>query len=571
MFWLKWGIINSLVLALLGGAGFRRAFAMLTARMPIFPLAEIIILPLLPIASAIVLGWVQSEMLRPYLPNLKRWTNLTGIGICFVIVTISLFPRHFLNPRQASHVLVTLFDIEPQGLGHNQYGRIRTSLGMVTIIFSLTLSSFGFTSLHQWTSLRKHVSNGSWWIIGTVLSVISSGLINLLIGGTIGAVIAIVFIQFMQGLILTGLLQQKYNVQKPWLWDQYILIVTSAMVLFTLFVSIILPAPFSPQTRRKPLFSSGTCAQGVIGQLENGRFGITQLMRNRTRGHKDEIEDVMMMPNGQELLTTAKDGTVRLWQWPCLKEKLVIPSRVNRDLIPTNVVNNGRYIITINPKEYAIAVEAATGKPVLEIPGDRIGTLAAAPNGQLIALGEYTAIKVYDTVDGSEQCQFRDHKQTQVTNILFTPNSKRVLSVDNEGALRVWEPTTCSQKAVFRLPSDKVGEISVDPSGHFVAVSIPKQNEIYVWNLATWQTMFVHRQVANSSWLSDIAFAPNGRHLIASGGDILRIWHWSDGKEAYNMPFPGLAKVTVTPNGRQLIVMTDSGEITVLDWEGLIE
>jgi WD40 repeat protein len=384
--------------------------------------------------------------------------------------------------------------------------------------------------------------------------------------------LAVVTADLLQGVVLLGLLQRGLAGNDRW-HNDYKIVGGAALIMGVAVIAfLLLPSPINRTS--SAAFASVGCEASVMGSSGDNGLGIGRLVSVKTGGHKDMIDTLTMLPDGSGLLTASRDGTVRLWQWPCLQEKLVLPTASNfNDSAPVSVTGDGRYLVTKNPRSEIIIVELATGETV-QVAARMIGDVTAvSPDGQYIAASNKDIIHVYNFADGREICQFTAHEEASpITNILFTPDSQRVLSVAYYDGVHVWQPTTCTEELVLERPYYAIDQIVVHPNGQFVAASTSQESQVYVWNLTTGQTMFERQRISDDNWMGNILFAPDGRTLIA-GGDYgtLRIWDWQTGVEIYHNTIPDLSRVAITPDGQQLITMTHNGAVTTLNWEEMIE
>ena len=576
-FWLKWGAVTSLLLFfLIGGASLAVGMIFVMFSLSVEYAVDssalwlwLIVLPVILVGGSFLLGWVQSNMLRHYLPELKGWVAVTVLGMIFFIGFNLLFLESLLGSSEIVDSLNTWLGVSSVGFGRDQYSEVRNFMSTAVSVFRLTLTAFGFMSFWQWLRLHRYVKSAYWWFGGTLLSVFSGNLIGMMIGRAIGAIVTVVCIVFFQGMVLEGLLKRQNQLNEPWFWDRYIIFTSLALGSLALLVLILLSTRFVGQPGAR-LFSSG-CEQSVMADLTYGRSGISQLLSGRTPGHKNTISKVMMIPNGQELLTMAQDGSVRLWEWPCLQEKLVIPIDQYVTYAPIDVTADSRYLVTMNPFSRPIVVEVMTGETVLKMDYAISRSLAVAPNGEYVALPNKSTISVRHLSDGGEQCQFTAHAEGPITHVLFTPDSQRVLSVDFYDGLRVWDPATCSQSLAIPRPYYALEKVVIDPTGQYVAAVTNDQSHLFVWNLTRGDTLFERERISEGFWRGDILFSADGRYLIAAGGnDSLRIWEWQENVERYHYKLNGLAHMTMSPDGSQLIAFTRDGEMTILNWEELV-
>jgi RNA polymerase sigma factor (sigma-70 family) len=180
---------------------------------------------------------------------------------------------------------------------------------------------------------------------------------------------------------------------------------------------------------------------------------------------------------------------------------------------------------------------AAAEKPVLT---DRLGD--PLPPGALARLGT-----------------FRLRHTDSVTSLVFTPDSKTVISGGQDNAVRVFDVTTGKQRRIFPgsgLPRSTFAVLSPDGKRLYTTTD----SIIRGWDMVTGKEV---RPFAREVRAHALALSPNGKLLASAGAPGekgpepgLRLWDLAAGKETRRLePDDHLRAFAFTPNGRAVLTL----------------
>jgi RNA polymerase sigma factor (sigma-70 family) len=160
----------------------------------------------------------------------------------------------------------------------------------------------------------------------------------------------------------------------------------------------------------------------------------------------------------------------------------------------------------------------------------------------------------------------------------FSPDGKRLYSGEWVGLIRVWD--VAAQKEVDGFDDEKhtTGALRVSPDGALLA-SADHPNaegtrpEVIVWDLAKQRDRHRLKPRPDNVRASDVAFSPDGRLLVAVGGNtglkdgFLMAWDVATGKEKAHRAGLPQAPVCVAfaPDGRSFVTGDAGGVVRV--WE----
>jgi WD40 repeat protein/serine/threonine protein kinase len=272
-----------------------------------------------------------------------------------------------------------------------------------------------------------------------------------------------------------------------------------------------------------------------------------------------------------------------------------LPDRLGFDVPGTTVDafalrGDGRQLLTAHSDRTLRLWDVVTGQEVHKLTGhvEPVTGVAFSPDGRLAlsggGKGEFrgdkpvgidTEIRVWDVVTGKELRKLPGHAG-QVKRLAFAPDGKRAVSVSGHaGAVHVWDVE--GGKELLRLDGVKLSLpecATFSPDGGRLAVGT-RGAGVVLCDATTGAE--VRRLSGQRGWVWDVAFAPDGKRVVAAGGEGLgqpgpdgyavRVWDATTGQLL--RAFPGHTKpvrrVAVGAGGRLAYSAGQDG--TLYQWD----
>jgi len=200
------------------------------------------------------------------------------------------------------------------------------------------------------------------------------------------------------------------------------------------------------------------------------------------RGHRDEVYTVAFSPNSERLASSSYDGRVLVWD--VASGKLLQTLTVADWSMALDFSADSRQLAVGSQSPDIKIFDVQTGKILrtLETKNPVIA-LAFSPNGHYLAVG-YRAIEVWDLQANKIVKTLR---QSGVTSIAFSPDSRLIASGSGDKSARIWNVETGEQlkkletdtPLIWQLPSGTttvrlrlpVTSVAFSPDGKTLAMT----------------------------------------------------------------------------------------------------
>ncbi len=246
----------------------------------------------------------------------------------------------------------------------------------------------------------------------------------------------------------------------------------------------------------------------------------------RIRGHDGAIAALAWAgEGGVTLVSGGWDGVVRAHDVSGGTPGVIAP--IAPTLEPRAIVADprGRWIGLASAREPARLIDPATpdADDARTVRGHRkaIASLAASPDGTLVASGARDGSVVLCTVEDGKAAARLDGHKGWVTSIAFDAAGKLIAAGTDDGAVRITDVTSKRRVITLEAVGAWVSGLALSPGGKLVA-SGGQDARVMVRKVAGGGT--VHELRGHRGSIETIAWSPSGRFIATGGADaIVRI------------------------------------------------
>jgi len=185
----------------------------------------------------------------------------------------------------------------------------------------------------------------------------------------------------------------------------------------------------------------------VLG-AEDGTIRLWDMPSARERmvlsGHSDAVRSVVFSPDGRLLASSSQDGRVVLWDPSRGTAVRTLASQGPYPVRSLAFSPDGRTVgfseVAWEPRD-VLLMDVETGAIRTRLTGHRLGinALAFSPDGRTLATaGVDRCLKLWDLATGTERATLRDHVGW-VHSIVFSPDSTWLAYAGNDPTIRLWD------------------------------------------------------------------------------------------------------------------------------------
>ncbi|MEL6813719.1 MAG: hypothetical protein AAFP03_02770 [Cyanobacteria bacterium J06598_3] len=288
------------------------------------------------------------------------------------------------------------------------------------------------------------------------------------------------------------------------------------------------------------------------------------------QGHGGEVLAAAWRPNGrsdkQQIASSSRDNTVRLWQVPLAEP--VSPALSSVQFSPDGTLlagatwDGGIELWQREGSQWGKQLTALGEKNRAE-EDSHIAQIAFSPNQQqLAAAHEGGKIRLWNWMDKTAVSLLSGNADA-ITAVAFSPSGKWLLSGGEDRTLRLWNPVDGREQQRWDAHEDGVSAIAWHPRNRLMA-SGSYDKTVKIWDRSgnLQRTLAGHGEA-----IAALTFTPDGKYLASSAWDnTLKIWRVRDGNLIRTLSGHqnGVTGLAFFPKGEVLV--SGSADATLKLW-----
>jgi WD40 repeat protein/serine/threonine protein kinase len=210
--------------------------------------------------------------------------------------------------------------------------------------------------------------------------------------------------------------------------------------------------------------------------------------------------------------------------------------------------------------------DGAHGRELVSLKGFGFSSVVFSPDGPRVAGGGLNdkPVKVWDCVSGEELLTLKGHT-FQVRSVAFSLDGRRLASGSEDGTVKVWDSTTGKELCSGKGHAGAIISLAFSPDGQRL-LSGSWDGTVQAWDRGTRKGLVSLE--GHFGFLHTLVFSPDGQRLASSSRDgTVQIWDSATGKRLLSVRGHGnrVSSVAFSPDGRRLA--TGSWDKTVRIWD----
>jgi WD40 repeat protein/serine/threonine protein kinase len=248
------------------------------------------------------------------------------------------------------------------------------------------------------------------------------------------------------------------------------------------------------------------------------------------RGHSAKVTALTFSPDGDLLVSAAKDNLVKVWDWRVGREKFALPKEHSGWPLALAIVFDGTAVASGGADGRIIIRDLRNGtkRGDFLLPNETIRALAAPKDGKILAAAT-TADKVWlwDLTRPEADPEYIDHAEFgSVHDVAISPDGTLLASAAGKNAIQIWRTATREHLRELKEHTGTVARLSFSPVDSRL-YSAGWDRTIRVWDLAGMPDRLPPPRMlrGHTSYVTALSADGDGKNLVSASADgTVRLW-----------------------------------------------
>lgn len=266
-------------------------------------------------------------------------------------------------------------------------------------------------------------------------------------------------------------------------------------------------------------------------------------------GHTEFIGGLVVLPDGETLVSASEDATMRVWHLPTGALLRTLnhashPAHHWRCVNHLALARDGRRLLSASDDCTAKVWDTATWTVLHTLEGhaDYVSEVAGAAEGRVVSVSKDGTVRVWDIETGAELAVFEGHG-AWVSNVAVTPDGRVAITGSINNVIRAWDVVDLQPLPPFFQAEGRehtrvvigslfLGARNTGPVGHFdnpsaMAVTpdgerlVTAQKRVIFWDMEARQQ--ISRGLEHPLSVDALLLLDEGRTLVTAA-DAIRLW-----------------------------------------------
>lgn len=306
-------------------------------------------------------------------------------------------------------------------------------------------------------------------------------------------------------------------------------------------------------------------------QLFQNYYGSEGFYSFQLSGHTRAVNSVAFSPDGNQLISTGEDQTIRVWDVKGQRELYAFtqqgPSVSSAGFSPDGseiIAVRGTAVLLWNVAADPSKMPANEVSAFLKGHTENVTAAAFSPKGNKVASAAVDgSIKVWNVNTQKEEFPLTGHSSNALS-VAFSPDGSKLVSTSLEDII-VWNMADGNKRFSLAGHTQPINAAVFSPDGTRIA-SASSDKSIKIWDVASQKEIMT--LLGHTDEVSDVHFSPDGSRLLSASYDkTVKIWDAGTGAELYTLRGHGgaLSTAVFSPDGAKAATSSADQEIMVWD------